>query len=126
MKKFAVYQNEENDVVLVQEGFNMLAAIFTGFWALYNKIWPLFFVALFLNSLQWLFSSPEILFSIKLLAFLSFGLLGDFAYQIYLERKGYNLVDVVIAKNADSAEVKFYERNRFEGTSRSKLENPWE
>ncbi len=112
MKKFAVYQKGFEDIILVQEGFNIYAAIFNGLWALYNKVWPLFALGILLYVLQIKLTSVAALSSIKVFTFFVFGFLSDFIYQLYLERQGYVLADVIIAKNAEMAEMKFYERNQ--------------
>jgi hypothetical protein len=126
MKKFAVYQKNIDDIILIQEGFNFIAAIFGGFWALYNRIWPLFAVGVILYYLQFTLTSSGYLLAVKLLSFLFFGLLSDFVYQLYLEKQGYILKDVIIAKDSSSAELKYYERNKEYDAVEEKREKPWE
>ncbi|MCC2646133.1 MAG: hypothetical protein K0R02_198 [Rickettsiaceae bacterium] len=126
MKKFAVYQKDSDDIILVQEGFNFIAAIFGGLWALYNRIWPLFVFGAVLYYLQINLSSSGHILAVKLLSFLFFGLLSDFIYQLYLERQGYILKDVIIAKDPSSAELKYYERNKESDIEKEQREEPWE
>jgi hypothetical protein len=128
MKKFAIYQKGINDVILIQEGFNVYAAIFSGFWALYNRIWPLAIIGILLYGLQLTLSSIPLLMGLKILTFFTFGFMSDFIYQLYLERQGYVLADVVSAKNSEIAELKFYERNqRFDYSDNIEevKANPW-
>ncbi|MDF2965523.1 MAG: hypothetical protein K0Q51_911 [Rickettsiaceae bacterium] len=127
MKTFAVYQKGTDDIILVQEGFNIVAAIFSSFWALYNKIWPLFALGTLLYMLQFMVSSSQILIGLKVFTFLLFGLLSDFIYGLFLERQGYVLVEVINAKDSNNAELTFYERCQKQATSfERKNQSLWE
>lgn len=114
-KIYSVYTKpDENDAygktVFVKEGFNIFAFIFGGLWALFNRIWLIAILLIFISaSLE--ISGKVQLSIISMLLSLWFGFEAHNFKTAKLLRKNFQLKDVVIAKNLTEAQQKYFEKN---------------
>lgn len=107
--------NSYEDAVVVREGFSIIAFLFHIFWALYNKVW---WVAIFAASiilvtqylLKYEYISPEIMNILQLATFLWIGLEASNLVEESLEKRGYVLADMVVARSKDTALVEYIHR----------------
>ncbi len=122
-KFFAVYVKKDSnnpleEAVIVKQGFNFFAVIFTSFWALYNKIWWLFFALLCIEGALYYEISHNIesVIFFKSLGFLIQLWLGFEASNLKgknLEKRGYMLFDVVCASDETEAHCRLF--GKFKG-----------
>lgn len=101
--------------IFVEEGFNWMAFIFKGFWALYHRVWS---AAIGLFGFDFLISYLDFRFHmhpVSLIA-LQFGFMAFVAFHAndlrreVLRRRGYTTVDIVTSDNMVGAEQRFFER----------------
>ena len=84
---------------LVPEGFSMWAFVFGPLWLLLSGAWPFALVlALVIAFLPW----PVAVAGAALA-----GLCGHDARRLMLERRGWQLTDVVLGQNSDEAELRW-------------------
>ena len=110
----------EPEIVFVKEGFCWPAAIFTFVWALSRQMW---FAALLLVLAQAalalvlqrlaLAQQAEMAISLGFLAILGF-LANDWR-RASLRRRGFEMTDVVYARNMAGAEWRFLQQQEFAG-----------
>lgn len=114
-KIYSVYTKpDENDAygktVFVKEGFNIFAFIFGGLWALFNRLWLIAILLIFISaSLE--MSGKVQLSIISMLLSLWFGFEAHNFKASKLVRKNFQLADIVIAKNLLEAQQKYFQKN---------------
>ena len=114
MHIYSVYTNEkERDSVptLIQQEFSIIAGLFNGFWALYNRMW----LVSFLTFMTTFFLSSANLGSlatpVKLVIFLFFGCFASQMQEYYAQKKaGLTFSDIILARDLEEAELKYYIR----------------
>lgn len=101
--------------VFVREGFNWMAFLFTGLWALYQLLWwPALFIVAFHIALgmlaeHHLLSAASV--SVVQLGFqVLVGYLGNDWLRGRLRRRGYVMSDVTAAETQLGAEQRYFER----------------
>ena len=113
MKTYNIFikQNKDNnaveDVLLIKEGFNIFAFVFTVFWFLFNKLWLFAGISFILiNIFNFVFS-----FMVgSIFVFLFSLLIGFEANNLLLyrfQREGYYFVGYTIGKSKKEAELRF-------------------
>jgi hypothetical protein len=112
MKIFLVYtkNHDLNSIKIIQSGFSFYAGMFNIFWALYHKLWLVSGIT-FLSALILAFTNQE--FIIEIYQFgqvLFFFLFAEEILSYSYKKLGYDLKDVIYAKNIEEAEYKFIER----------------
>ncbi len=105
-------------VELIQEGFSFPAFILTGLWTLYHRLWVASFMVFAVNFCVTLWTEAAG-HNVSITAYLTVIQLGlsvivslcgnDWRAQ-KLERRGYQLVDVVTGGSRIEAERRFFER----------------
>ena len=118
MRAYSVYQNPEQSngqEIFVEERFSWGAFFFSVLWAVYYRAWSVFGVALLTVGFlcgAWfggIFSVQIcLLFGTVLSALLGWQA-SDFLGK-ELERKGFIMVAVVLGRDRDAAEVRFFSR----------------
>jgi signal transduction histidine kinase len=114
MHIYSIYTNEKErdaEPTLIKQEFSVIAGLFTGFWALYNRMWLVAFlsfaIAFFLNSAD----LYELIAPIKLVAFLFFGCFASQIQEYYAQKKaGLTFSDIILADDLEEAELKYYIR----------------
>ena len=114
MHIYSVYTNEKEggaEPTLIKQEFSVIAGLFTGLWALYNKMWFVAFltfaIVFFLNraGLDG-FATP-----IKLVTFLFFGCFASQMQEFYAQKKAdLTFSDIILADDLEEAELKYYMR----------------
>lgn len=113
MKTYNIFikQNKDNnaveDVLLIKEGFNIFAFVFTVFWFLFNKLWLFAGISFILiNIFNFVFS-----FMVGSIFVLLFSLLIGFEANNLLlyrfQREGYYFVGYTTGRNKKEAEIRF-------------------
>ena len=113
MKTYNIFikQNKDNnaveDVLLIKEGFNIFAFVFTVFWFLFNKLWLFAGISFILiNIFNFVFS-----FMVGSIYVLLFSLLIGFEANNLLlyrfQREGYYFVGYTTGRNKKEAEIRF-------------------
>jgi hypothetical protein len=109
-------KNPYANALFISEGFNFFAFLFTGFWALVNRIWWLagcIFLAqygtLYLAKLAGLSYASIITIDIGIRVLL--GLCGNDFWRAALNKSGWVLSDVVVAHNMLEAAHRYYGRH---------------
>ena len=104
----------QDDPVLIREGFNWLAAVFTGLWALCSGLWwislLLFVVSIGLHlGLEFIGAGPliQIVAGFGLSAIVGFSA-NDWR-RVKLYRQGFRLQGVVAAPDVESARRRWFE-----------------
>lgn len=112
MHIFSIYQrtNYENDIAIVRSGISILPAILNIFWALYHSMWfcviPIFLISF---ALQY-YKMENFVVIFQIMEFLFFLMFSEELRKFSLKLNGYQLIDVIYAKSAESAEYKFLKR----------------
>ncbi|KEO57753.1 DUF2628 domain-containing protein [Thalassospira permensis] len=109
--------NPMENAILIREGFNFWAFIFSGIWALYHRLWAAFFgligVSLICNLVIYLFDGgPEMDFALALATGIGFGLIANDLRRKKLAAGGWKLVEIVASPNENAAEHRFFDRLR--------------
>lgn len=106
----------QQPLILVREGFNWHAFIFTHFWALYQGLWRALGLILLINIsvsllVVELHLHPFSLFAMQLGMQVWFGYQANDFLRKKLDKKGYILSDIVSGENEMRAEQRFLDRN---------------
>ncbi|MBS40724.1 MAG: hypothetical protein CMM83_03220 [Rhodospirillales bacterium] len=114
MKIFLVHTRLGHDPKVVRDGFSLTAFIFTGFWALWNRMWFLTIIIFLGWAVLWGFYrflglSNDCLFIafIALSTFIGFG--ANEWVSLNFLRKGYTLSGIVAARHRDAALRRWYD-----------------
>lgn len=111
MKIFAIYSSkaDKNHIVTIQEGFSFAAFIFGIFWAIYHRIWSAVIITFLIAVVCTFFTSKlgsAACFFLNNLMMLIYGFFGQ-DMLVYKLSNQYYFVDIVIAHNAEDAEMKY-------------------
>ncbi len=118
MKTYLAYHKEGQnieDVTLIEEGFSFSAFVFGILWLVYKKLWiPASFVLL-INVLLGIgieigLTSKEVIGVFQFAVLVILGLSASDIQSHFLSLKGYNLIDVVMGKNRDEAQLKLFSK----------------
>jgi hypothetical protein len=108
MATYSIYSGQRiEEAVFVREGFSWPAAVFTGFWALWHRMWIVGVVAIAVILLASTLP-PAIELFVNLATTLVFGVFGSDLREWSLARRGLSNIDVVEARNIELAELEFY------------------
>ncbi|MEI7669610.1 MAG: DUF2628 domain-containing protein [Pseudomonadota bacterium] len=98
----------------IDEGFSWKAFFFTGFWALYQRLWlPLFFIILFNIGLVFLSKNGAThigLFAVQLGGNILIGYFANDWLRNKLKKNGYIIADIVTGDSLIKAEQRFFDR----------------
>lgn len=118
MNIYVIYANSkqnnnknENNFVILKEGFSWSAALFSIFWAIYHKMWLLVIAIIITTMIVNVVNIQWLMFISKFTIMLLFGFLATDIREMKLKYKNYQLRDIIIAKTEIEAELKFLERN---------------
>lgn len=108
-------QNAQEKAVFLREGFNWMAFLFTGLWALYHRLWLLvLYIVLFNVALMSLEQEAIISSSGAITIQLGFQVLVGFHANDWLRAKlakrGYIMADISAADSLLRAEQRYFER----------------
>lgn len=114
MKQFKIYVNADEEIKPIKQGWSWLPAFFNSLWALYNKMWLIgilvLVIGITLGVVLFLFESeiPAKTASgmttvWNIVVFILFGMNGNKWKEGFLIKKGFELKDIIVAKNADDA-----------------------
>ena len=122
MKTYEIYakpisKDDFSSYIFVKQGFNIYAAIFQFFWALYKRIWPLAVIFFIINISYGIFSrfgildmNGNLIINFTIMVFI--GYYSSDLYSLYIKKKGYNLMDVVFANDLDEAKINYLNKNQ--------------
>lgn len=101
--------------IFVREGFNWMAFLFTGFWALYQRLWwPAALIVAFHIGLGALgehhLLSPSSVGAVQLGFQVLVGYFGNDWMRARLRRRGFVMSDVTAADSQLRAEQRYFER----------------
>jgi hypothetical protein len=111
---YYVYENPNNpgeSPVIIHDGFNLWGFLLSPFWALYHSLW--FFSAfIFFMEYGFVFLDRMAFFGAfiplaKILFKLFIGLYANEILAKNYEKRGYKLVELIVAPNADKALQRF-------------------
>ena len=117
MNIYAIYTNpnrEDTPLIPIKAGFSFIAAILNFFWALYHRMWRVVFILLIINILVFIFQTNNIATSIiPVIHIATMAIFGFFTTELReydIQRKGYQLQDIIYAPSELEAELKFLTR----------------
>ena len=119
-KLYSVHLNPEHEqpyetAEFVQEGFNIFAFLFTGFWMIYHKIWVSGFVIILLLGtiaalgLQFNFNPLSVL-ALRIGLQFMVGLEANDLRRRHLATKGYVISDIVAGSTLLDAQQRYFDR----------------
>ena len=115
MNIYSVYidsSKNNKEIILIKQGYSIIAGFFNIFWAFYHRMWYLAISLFLLSLLLGGFNKTYILYSFNIAMIFIFSFFASELQEYYTVKKGYDLADIVLAANAEEAEVKFFDRNR--------------
>ena len=113
MNIYSVYTNNEKnneDPILIRQGFSFIAGFLNVFWALYHKMWLLALFAIILNAIANHIQSTYIIYGLNVALLFIFGFFSSNMREYYAKKKGFKLDDIVLAQSEEEAEVRYYMR----------------
>jgi hypothetical protein len=113
MKIYAIYINtaqNNNNFVILKEGFSWVAALLNIFWALYHKLWLVVAIVIIFNVIIAATKIQELMLISKIVVILLFGFLSTDMREYGLRRRNYKLRDIIFADSEIEAELKYLER----------------
>lgn len=120
MQAYTIYIKKDKDSIIgieyIPEGFTWLGFILNGFWLIYHRLWRpfAFFILtiLMLNQMEYAdVITPTVSMIVLSGLSLYIGLAGHDMMRKRLERKGYELHDVVFASSDAEAGLKYIKNN---------------
>lgn len=114
MNIYSVYVNlnkKEQDPVIIKQGISFVAGIFTFAWALYYKMWFIAFLAIAANAFAYGIDVSYIANFINMAILFFFAFFAGDLREFYVTKNGAELFDIIIAHDAEEAELKYYIRS---------------
>ncbi|MFK7974115.1 MAG: DUF2628 domain-containing protein [Rickettsiaceae bacterium] len=114
MNIYCIYTDSSknhNEVLIVKQGFNFYAAIFTLLWALYHRMWWLVLLAAPISVFTYSVAELQFQYLLETYILLAFGCFASDIQEYYATQNGFSLVDIIVAKNEEEAELKHYYNN---------------
>lgn len=104
-----------DDPILIKEGFNWIAALFTVFWALWHGLWQVVLVILIagaaLEAVLYLIGADPVAQTAAALGLAAIvGFCANDWRRAALSRRGYRFEGVVAAETADNARRRWFDR----------------
>ena len=96
--------------MLLKQGFSFTAAIFGAPWALYYKMWLVIFCTVTIHVILSYFIETHII--IWVIESFIFGFFASDMREYYIHESGYKLSDIILAKDEEEAELKYYTRKQ--------------
>jgi len=121
MHIYSLYVNSKRDnvsPVIIREGFSWSATLFGFIWALYHKMWHVAAIMIFIHIV--LIGMEEIthynfILLIQILTIEVFGFFATDLQEFTLQKKNYQLKEIVFASSRMEAEMKFLIKTRNHG-----------
>ena len=117
MQVFSIYasKNNKENVIVLKEGFSIEAFILGPIWAFYKQMWLIGSISIIIyivsNSMKNYI--PEFFTDVfNNIVLLLYGFFASDLISYKLNNNGYQLEDIVIAKNQDEAELAFLNKNK--------------
>ena len=117
MNIYTIYtqdNQEDSDPIIIKQGFSLIAAIFNIFWAVYHRMWLMAAITLGASAIPMLFQGNEtysVISSVcKIAIGITFGFMATEMREYTASARGFELTDIVSARNEAEAEMKFFER----------------
>ncbi|WP_341758496.1 DUF2628 domain-containing protein [Candidatus Tisiphia endosymbiont of Ditula angustiorana] len=113
MNIYSIYvnpQKKDNDFILIKQGFSLFAAFLSVFWAFYHRMWLPLIITLILNIVISNLGCTNFISVSQFAIMLIFGFFSDDMREYDLQKKKYQLTDIILAKSEIEAELKFLER----------------
>ena len=120
MRIYLVHVTPNTDPVFLKDGFSFMAFIFSGFWALWHRMW--FMSALIFGG--WVLLGMFLTFigapnELRLVMTMGFSIIIGFGAHDWLSssllRRGYSLDGVVAAPRLDAALRRWFDQHGFAG-----------
>jgi signal transduction histidine kinase len=115
MNIYSVYTDsskKEKEPILIKQGFSFIVGVFNLFWALYHKMWGIFFALLIISFILGTSSSSAISYNINFAILFIFGFFASEIREYYAVKSGLKLSDVILASSEEEAEIKYYTRSK--------------
>lgn len=107
--------DDNQDHIMIRQGFSFVAAIFNVLWALYYRMWLFAVVAFSVDIIPALFRYhhlyDEIAFVTRIGLAITFGFMAPEMREYSARMRGYKLNDIIAAASEAEAELKFFERS---------------
>ena len=120
MRIYLVHVTPNTDPVFLKDGFSFMAFIFSGFWALWHRMWLV--SALIFGGwvlLEILLTFIVALNELRLVMTVSFSIIIGFGAHDWLSssllRRGYSLDGLVAAPTLEAALRRWFDRHSFAG-----------
>lgn len=110
MNIYSVYADsskKENTPILIKQGFSFIAGVFNCFWALYHKMWFIAFFTMIVSLLAGTLKISYIFYPVNIAILFIFGFFASEIREHYTEKNGFELSDIILARDEEEAEVKY-------------------
>ncbi|MGB4191147.1 MAG: DUF2628 domain-containing protein [Rickettsiales bacterium] len=120
MKIFNVLRNHNESkneaFIFVEDHFSISAFLFQFLWLLYKRIWTPAVILIIIECILMLLDQNKILdqtiiFQLKLVTSVFIGICANDWYLTQLKKNNYQVIDVIVARNLEEAQLKFYRKN---------------
>lgn len=120
MKIFNVLRNnnksKNENFIFVEDNFSISAFLFQCLWLLYKRIWTPAIILIIIECILMLLDQNKILdqtiiFQLKLLTSIFIGICANDWYITQLNKNNYQVIDVIVARNLEEAQLSFYRKN---------------
>tara|TARA_A100001037_G_C15033347_1_gene582042 strand:- start:591 stop:956 length:366 start_codon:yes stop_codon:yes gene_type:complete len=120
MRTYLVHVIPNTDPILLKDGFSFMAFVFSGFWALWHRMW--FVSAMIFGGwglLEFLLTFTGAVNELRLVMTMGFSLIVGFGAHDWLSssllRRGYSLGGLVVAPRLDAALRRWFDQYSFAG-----------
>lgn len=120
MKIFNVLRNHNESkneaFIFVEDHFSISAFLFQFLWLLYKRIWTPAVILIIIECILMLLDQNKILdqtiiFQLKLVTSVFIGICANDWYLTQLKKNNYQVIDVIVARNLEEAQLSFYRQN---------------
>lgn len=111
MNIYCVYSDSEknqDELLIVKQGFSIFASVFNVVWAIYHKMWLLVLIVGVMGIIAFPLEKMQLYYIFDIAILFIFGFFADDFRNYYAKKKGYILSDIVIADSDEEAELKYY------------------
>ncbi|RTK92790.1 MAG: hypothetical protein EKK61_02520 [Rickettsiales bacterium] len=111
MNIYCVYKDSsknQDELLIVKQGFSIWAAIFNAAWAIYHKMWLLVIITCVVGVIAFPLEKLQLYYIFDIAILFVFGFFADDFRNYYIHKKGFVLSDIIAADNEEEAELKYY------------------
>ena len=118
MNLYSIYiktEGKKYHLVAIKQGFSFWGGFFSIFWALYYKMWLVSIILILANVsityIHYIENLPLVEYFKDIIQIFIFGFFAEEFRELYAQKQGMKLDDIILANSEENAEFRYLTRN---------------